>query len=119
MMLKHLRSLAVVLSVAVLAAGCADNPITDTIGDWFKGGNTKSKLRGERISVMTIDETLRIDDSLASVPVVLPAPYRNDAWPEPGGYASNAMYHLEAPGPLHQAWTADAGKASDQDSRLT
>ena len=119
MNLKHLRSLAAILSVAILVAGCAGNPITDTIGSWFQGGNTKSKLRGERISVMTIDETLRIDDTLKGVPVVLPAPYRNEAWPEPGGYASNAMYHLEAPGPLRMVWTADAGKASDQDSRLT
>jgi len=119
MKLTHLRSLAIVLSAAFLVASCAGNPITETIGDWFKGGNTKSKLRGERISVMTIDETLRIDSSLANVPVVLPAPYRNDAWPEPGGYASNAMYHLEAPGPLRQIWSADAGKASDKDSRLT
>jgi outer membrane protein assembly factor BamB len=107
------------LSVAVLVAGCADNPITDTIGSWFQGGNTKSKLRGERISVMTIDETLRIDDSLKTVNVVLPPPYRNDAWPEPGGYAANAMYHLEAPGPLRQVWQQDAGKPSDKDSRLT
>lgn len=120
MKLITLRPLAAVLSVAVLVSGCAvGSMVSDTVGDWFQGGTTKSKLRGERISVMTIDETLHIDDSLTNVPVVLPAPYRNEAWPEPGGYASNAMYHLEAPGPLRQVWVADAGKASDKDSRLT
>jgi outer membrane protein assembly factor BamB len=113
----NLRAIAAVLAVVLLAAGCST--VTDTVGGWFQGGNTKSKLRGERISVMTIDETLRIDDSLKGVDVVLPAPYRNDAWPEPGGYASNAMYHLEASGPLHVVWQQDAGKGSDKDSRLT
>ncbi len=91
----------------------------DTVTNMLDSGGKKSKLRGERISVMSIDETLRIDDSLKTVDVVLPAPYRNTEWPEPGGYASNAMYHLEAPGPLRQAWSQDAGKASDKSSRLT
>lgn len=110
------RSIAVILTLGLLAGGCT---IIDTARDWFSTGTKHSKLRGERLSVMTIDETLRIDDTLKTVPVVLPAPYRNTEWPEPGGYASNAMYHLEASGPLRQIWSQDAGKASDASSRLT
>ena len=34
------------------------------------------------------------------------APYRNPEWPQPGGYPSNAMYHLDAPGPLRKIWDA-------------
>ncbi|HEY0302994.1 MAG TPA: PQQ-binding-like beta-propeller repeat protein [Rhizomicrobium sp.] len=113
---RALRNAALVLTVALFTASCA---MTDVVGSWFEGGNKKSKLRGERISVMTIDETLRIDETLKGVPVVLPAPYKNEEWPEPGGYASNAMYHLEAPGPLRPVWQQDAGKGSDRDSRLT
>ena len=116
MIAKRVGPLAAVLAAALLTASCS---IVDTVGGWFEGGSTKSKLRGERISVMTIDETLRVDDSLKGVDVVLPPPYKNDAWPEPGGYSSNAMYHLEATGPLRQIWTQDAGKPSDTESRLT
>ncbi len=112
----QIRNIAVVLTVALFTASCG---ITDTVSGWFESGNKKSKLRGERISVMTIDETLRIDDTLKAVPVVLPPPYKNGEWPEPGGYSSNAMYHLEAPGPLRPVWQQDAGKGSDTDSRLT
>jgi outer membrane protein assembly factor BamB len=68
---------------------------------------------------MSLDESLKPDPSLASTDVVLPPPYRNDAWPNPGGYSSNAMYHLEATGRLQQAWIQEAGKGSDTDSRLT
>jgi outer membrane protein assembly factor BamB len=66
-----------------------------------------------------MDESLKPDPALAQTPVVLPPPYRNPEWPEPGGYSSNAMYHLEANGPLHVIWQQDAGKGSDSSSRLT
>lgn len=113
---RHVRNIAIVLTVALLASSCS---AVDTVSGWFDTGGKKSKLRGERISVMTADETLHIDDSLKDVPVQLPAPYKNADWPEPGGYASNAMYHLDAPGPLHVEWQQDAGKGSDTQSRLT
>lgn len=107
---------ALVVGVASLTAGCT---MLDTVTGLFDSGPKKSKLRGERISVMTSDVTLHLDETLKNVPVVLPPPYTNTEWPEPGGYASNAMYHLEAKGPLRMLWKQDAGKGSDRDSRLT
>ena len=109
-------TLAILLGLTSLTAGCT---MIDTVGGWLDSGPKKSKLRGERISVMTADETLHLDDSLKNVDVVLPPPYKNAEWPEAGGYASNAMYHLEAAGALRQVWERDAGKGSDKVSRLT
>jgi outer membrane protein assembly factor BamB len=68
---------------------------------------------------MATDTSLKPDPDLAKTEVLLPPPYTNREWPEPGGYAANAMYHLQAAGPLRTAWQADAGKGSDDDSRLT
>jgi outer membrane protein assembly factor BamB len=51
--------------------------------------------------------------------VVLPPPYHNPDWPQPGGFPSNAVYHLDAPGPLREIWDEHAGKGSDDYSRLT
>jgi outer membrane protein assembly factor BamB len=104
------------LAVGFLTSSCAAIDLANSL---FEGTPKKSKLRGERISVMASDEALRIDDTLKGVDVVLPPPYKNAEWPEPGGYASNAMYHLEASGPLRRIWDQDAGKGSDKDSRLT
>ncbi|HEX3756687.1 MAG TPA: PQQ-binding-like beta-propeller repeat protein [Rhizomicrobium sp.] len=112
---RKLRALAA-LSALLLLGGCA---VFDTIGGWFSSNGKKSNLKGVRISVMSLDETLRPDPALANIPIKLPPPYRNPAWPEPGGYPSNAMYHLEANGQLRQVWDADAGKGSDTASRLT
>ena len=58
-------------------AGCDTfGGVTDTVGGWFSSTH-KSKIKGERISVMTTDESLRPDPELAKSDVVLPAPYAN------------------------------------------
>ncbi|HSC17324.1 MAG TPA: PQQ-binding-like beta-propeller repeat protein [Rhizomicrobium sp.] len=104
---------------ALALAGCdAMSAVTDLTDSWFAGSH-KSDVKGERISIMAADETLKPDAELARTSVVLPRPYRNPAWPQAGGYPANAMYHLEANGPLSVAWQQQAGKGSDSDSRLT
>ena len=111
--------LSALLAASLLLSGCeAMSGITDTVGSWFSSPH-KSNLRGERVSLVSLNEDLKTDADIANVPVKLTAPYRNTEWPQPGGYAANAMYHLEAPGPLREIWDADAGKGSDSDSRLT
>jgi outer membrane protein assembly factor BamB len=110
---------AACLAGVLMLCGCEQfDAISDMTSGWFSG-TKKSNIKGERISVMSLDQSLKPDPELAKVAVVLPPPYRNGQWPEPGGYAANAMYHLEAPGRLQMLWQQDAGKGSDDDSRLT
>ncbi len=104
------------IAAASLLSGCF---VTDEIGSWFASSGKKSNLRGVRIPVMSLDENLKVDAEAAKIPIQLPPPYRNTEWPQPGGYASNAMYHLAAPGRLQRLWDADAGKGTDIDSTLT
>jgi outer membrane protein assembly factor BamB len=114
-MLRKILCLACLLTLC----GCDTfGGISDTVSGWF-GSTPKSKLRGERISVMVADTSLKPDADMDKTAVVLPRPYINRAWPEPGGYPANAMYHLQAPGPLRQIWQSDTGKGSDDDSQLT
>jgi outer membrane protein assembly factor BamB len=117
----NIRTLSLFACVAgILAlAGCEQlSAVGDLTSGWFSGAK-KSKIRGERISVLSAEQTVKVDPDMAKTKVALPPPYQNDAWPEPGGYAANAMYHLKADGQLTTAWQADAGKGSDDDSRLT
>jgi outer membrane protein assembly factor BamB len=107
--------LAALLAVAFLASGCQ---ITDMVGHWFSSPH-KSKIRGERISIMSTDESVKPDPSLKDIAVVLPPPYRNKEWTQPGGFASNATYHLEATGALTRIWNQSAGDGSGTASRLT
>lgn len=115
MMFRKLPAVALVMSLAMLASGCA---VTDQMGKWFSSPH-KSKIRGERISIMTNDESLKPDATLKDIPVELPAPYKNSEWPMAGGFAANVMHHLSAPGPLKVLWEADAGAGSATRSRLT
>lgn len=112
---RTLRILAPVLAASLLLSGCSTFDFMDS---WFTGVS-KSKLKGERISVMATDELLKADPSLAGVKVTLPRPYVNSEWPNPGGYAANAMYHLEASGHLRKVWEVDAGQGSTTELRLT
>ena len=113
--MKRIAFAGMLLGVAITLAGCAG--AMDTVSNWFSTSK-KSNLKGERISLLASDETIRPDPTLANMPVVLPAPYHNPDWAQPGGFPSNATYHLDAPGPLHQIWDSDAGKGSDSSSRL-
>jgi outer membrane protein assembly factor BamB len=118
-MTKKTLRVALCLAALVALSGCeAVDAVGDLTSGWFSSVK-KSNIKGQRISIMATDESLKPDPDLAQTPVVLPPPYRNPEWPEPGGYSSNAMYHLEANGPLGVAWQQDAGKGSDSESRLT
>jgi outer membrane protein assembly factor BamB len=116
-MINRSRSIAAAMAaVAFLLGGC--QALDQLTGSLFTPAGRPSKLKGERISVMSLDSSMKPDPALDATPVTLPPPYRNEDWANPGGYASNALYHLEASGPLHQIWTQQAGKGSDADSRL-
>ena len=113
---RVVRLCLVLAAASLLLSGCS---VLDEVGSWFTTSGKKSNLRGVRIPVMSLDSDIKPDATIAGTPVVLPPPYRNPEWPQPGGYASNAMYHLAAPGRLRQIWSEDAGKGNDIDSHLT
>lgn len=118
MRFQNLRAVLCIACVFALAGCDTLGNASDTFSNWFSSSK-KSKLKGERISVMAEDNSLKPDPELAKTGIELPPPYVNKDWPEPGGYAANAMYHLAANGPLQRVWEADSGKGSDGDSRLT
>ena len=109
------RMILALAAASLLLSGCT---MLDSVGGWFSSSGKKSNLRGVRIPVMSLDDALKIDPELAKTPIMLPPPYRNPDWPMPGGYPSNAMYHLQSAGPLREIWRQDAGKGSDSDSAL-
>jgi outer membrane protein assembly factor BamB len=112
---KSVFRVAFCVVLALTLGGCE---MLNFASDWFSSSK-KTKLKGERISVMSLDESLKPDPTLKDMSVTLPPPYTNKDWPQPGGYPANAMYHLEAQGSLRQLWKQDTGKGSDDDSRLT
>ncbi|HKQ11625.1 MAG TPA: PQQ-binding-like beta-propeller repeat protein [Rhizomicrobium sp.] len=113
---RTVRFCLMLAAASLLLGGCS---VFNEVGSWFASNGKKSNLRGVRIPVMSLDAELKTDTALAGTPIQLPLPFRNPEWPQPGGYASNAMYHLAAPGRLREVWSQDAGKGNDIDSHLT
>ena len=95
---------------ASTVAGCG-------VTDWF-GATPPPPLPGTRLSVLVLDQRLEPDPGLANVPVRLPRPFANDAWPLSGGTASHAMQHLDGADELRLAWRVRAGAGNSSSLRL-
>jgi outer membrane protein assembly factor BamB len=78
----------------------------------------KTPLPGERIAVLGIGGGLDPDPSLAAVPVVLPPPEVNPAWPVPGGVPTHAIGHPALPDRIGRAWTTSIGEGSSRYTRI-
>jgi outer membrane protein assembly factor BamB len=104
------RTLLTLVAVAFLLSGCG-------IMDWFD--KKKPPLPGERISVFQDRKEIEPDKDMAGVPVVLPAPFVNESWPQSGGFAGYAMQHLAVSDSPKIVWTADVGAGSSSSRLLT
>lgn len=72
----------------------------------------------ERISILTGENSLEVDVTLASTPVVLPNSYTNKSWTQSGGNASKAIYHLAMADTLTQVWRRKIGNGNTSYQRL-
>ncbi|HEX6980950.1 MAG TPA: PQQ-binding-like beta-propeller repeat protein [Alphaproteobacteria bacterium] len=108
--MQRTSSLAVLLAAA-LVSGCE--------GGWF-GADTEQPIPGERLSVMIQDRAIEPDPALADLPVRLPVPIENAAWPQPGGTPSHAMEHLagETDDGLTIVWRTGIGAGTSRSGRI-
>ncbi len=84
---------------------------------WF-GLDEAPPLPGERLSVLSHQNTLAPDPELAGAEILLPAPIPNPDWPQPGGYANHAMHHIEVGEALATLWRENIGEGADDAERL-
>jgi len=87
------------------------------ITEWF-GETEDPPLPGQRIAILAYERGLRADSTIADVVVRLPEPYVNAEWPQPGGSAAHAMYHLSLSANPRRVWSADVGAGSGAVAQL-
>ncbi|MCB1555987.1 MAG: PQQ-binding-like beta-propeller repeat protein, partial [Alphaproteobacteria bacterium] len=81
-----------------------------TVGGWFDKDETPP-LEGERISVLALQSSLTPDRGAEEEALVLPEPWRNEYWPQAGGYPNHSMQHLALnAGALAPLWEAKIGR---------
>jgi len=103
------RPIVIACAAALSLAACS--------GDFF-GEDDEVPLPGERISVLLAGEGLKPDPALADVPVVLPRPYINEFWAQPGGNAAKALGHVDAGDALGEVWSVSIGSGGDDETSL-
>lgn len=93
-------------AMIVMVAGCG------IIGG--KKGGPKTPVVGNRVSILTSEQGVEVEPSLADVQVTLPAPAVNDSWSQPGGDPSKAMGHVALGASPTQLWTVSIDGSSPQ-----
>ena len=91
-----------------------------SISDMFVSADETPPLEGERISVLELQKTLKVDTPQNEEgKFLLPQLWQNPAWPQAGGFPNHSMQNLsfssETPKKL---WSTDAGRGSRYDLPL-
>lgn len=106
------KYLALLLAFTALA-GCSK------VSNMFD--DDEPPLEGERISVLELSEALEPDNAaLEADGLVAPASWKNEFWPQAGGYPNHSMQNLDLPGgELKKIWSSDIGAGSTKELPLT
>ncbi|HTK85783.1 MAG TPA: PQQ-binding-like beta-propeller repeat protein [Patescibacteria group bacterium] len=83
--------------------------------------DNKKPLPGERISVLDLQKHIEPDNPVLNAEgFVAPPSWRNDFWPQAGGYPNHAMQHLALnEAPLKKMWSVDIGAGASDTLPLT
>lgn len=81
-------------------------------------GEDEKHLEGDRLSVMTFDSALKVDEQLAAMPMVLPDALSNSNWPTSGGRIDHGGGNYALNTTLKRAWREDVGDGIDAEQPL-
>ncbi|MEE3080643.1 MAG: PQQ-binding-like beta-propeller repeat protein, partial [Pseudomonadota bacterium] len=104
-----LRLLIVGIITTFMVSACSDDSREET----------KKKIKGDRISVLSYERSLRADPRLSGVPIVLPQPYENDSWHQPGAFADNVAHHLMINDETRKKFSVSFVNGSTNDLKMT
>lgn len=109
-----LRKLLYIFAVLALTS-CS------TVGDMFQDSGDDAPLEGERLSVLELQKELEPDSpGLEAQGFIAPEPWRNEFWPQAGGYPNHAMQNLAlSSGALRLAWKSAIGRGASAGLPLT
>jgi outer membrane protein assembly factor BamB len=78
----------------------------------------KTRLPGDRISVLGLDRTVAADPNVASLAITLPSPAVNADWPQPGGNPAHAMGNPALASQVKKIWDRSIGDGSSRYTRV-
>lgn len=99
---------AILMLVALGAGGC---------GILGKSA-PKTPVLGERVSVLTSENDVVVDEATAALPMTLPAAVANSEWAQSGGNAAKSVGHVALGNALGEAWNVSIGEGNNLRARL-
>lgn len=120
---KRLLGLSLV-SLFMLSACSTLGGVADAVNPFDKTEEQKKAEQGEvagddeRISLLSLDETLQVAEDISPDSVVLPEAYPNADWPQVGGNPAHVMQRTAASGSLSKVWSKNVGKGSSRKGRV-
>ncbi len=109
-MVSYVKSVTVVSKLSLIGVICG--ALVACSGGSEDTTNSK-KLTGERIPVLTFEQTLTENKELANLQVQLPRPYANKNWPQAGGNQHHVMQHLSLGSNPQKIWSTGIGDDSN------
>jgi outer membrane protein assembly factor BamB len=77
-----------------------------------------TKLKGDRLPVLTFEQSIEVDPALRDVPITLPPPYTNADWPQSGGSPGKSMVHVIVDESLSKLWEQSIGDGDSRQRKL-
>lgn len=103
---RHVRVIAAMSVAAVAIGGC------HTINPPFRHPKPPQTAAGERISLLELNDQLKVSDSLKGQDFYLPAPQPQAEWPYPGGTIEQSVENVDAAPDFRVAWRRTFGEKS-------
>jgi outer membrane protein assembly factor BamB len=104
---RHARVIAAIAIAAVAIAGCS------SIRAPFRARpKAPATAAGERISLLELNDQLKVSDSLKGQDFYLPAPQPQADWPYPGGTLEQSVENVDAAPDFRVAWRRSFGEKS-------
>lgn len=111
--MKQLTRIAASLALVLALSSCAK------VKSMFSDEDLTPPLKGERISVLQLQNDLVPNPELKDETVELPDAWVNQFWPQRGGYPNHALGQLELGDKLERVWKASIGGGGDKRNPLT
>ena len=119
------RTLGVVAVIALagsLLAGCKSGPSLPHLNSPFARRQTEAQRAArhpERVSLLELNDQLRVSDALKGQDFFLPEPQPMASWPLPGGTPEQSVENVAAAPDFAVAWRRNFGRPSNKAHHVT
>lgn len=98
---KQVIDFLILFAIALLLSSCGGG-----------GAGNRDTIEGDRYSVLTFEQQLKVDPQVTNVQIVLPKPHLNENWAQAGGNMQHIFHHLEISDNPKKIWSSDIGEGS-------